>query len=70
MLPNLLNSSNRDNEKTEFKIQDYDKRVVVSSLRLGKERVQALSALVPQRRFKIVAAWQADGLLGGDGFVL
>ena len=37
----------------EFKIQNYEEQVLVSSSRLGIAQVNLLSALAPQRRFKI-----------------
>ena len=37
----------------EFKIHNYEEQVLVSSSRLGTAQVNLLSALAPQRRFKI-----------------
>jgi hypothetical protein len=37
----------------EFIIQNYEEQVLVSSSRLGIAQVNLLSALAPQRRFKI-----------------
>jgi hypothetical protein len=37
----------------EFKIHNYEEQVLVSSSRLGIAQVNLLSALAPQRRFKI-----------------
>ena len=38
---------------SKFKIQNYEEQVLVSSSRLGIAQVNLLSALAPQRRFKI-----------------
>ena len=37
----------------EFKIHNYEEQVLVSSSRLGIAQVNLLSALAPQRQFKI-----------------
>ena len=40
-------------QNSKFKIQNYEEQVLVSSSRLGIAQVNLLSALAPQRRFKI-----------------
>jgi hypothetical protein len=43
----------REIQNSKFKIQNYEEQVLVSSSRLGIAQVNLLSALAPQRRFKI-----------------
>jgi hypothetical protein len=40
-------------QNSKFIIQNYEEQVLVSSSRLGIAQVNLLSALAPQRRFKI-----------------